>query len=244
MTNKLFVSFCIYFVCCINEYRLTLPRNIQNDRIILLVDNHPSRCNSYAIEFLARHNIDLVTFLPHTTHVIEPFDVCGWGPLKTAISSYKVSNLTKSIAQKFPNEAQRTRYLTISSILNSWFSISLELLRKSFESTGICPLNRSIPLNNRLTNRVVHPAPPGRRANFNIGYKLLTSPQMRISIYNKENNKNIISINQIICPTYKLFYDYLYEDGIVHGINLQNFPPLLISRTPEMYLDAFYYYHK
>ncbi len=244
MTNKLFISFCIYFVCCINEYRLTLPKNIQNDRIILLVDNHPSRCNSYAIEFLARHNIDLLTFPPHTTHVIQPFDVCVAGPLKTAMSSFKVSNLTKSIAQSFPNEAQRIRYLTISSILNSWYSISSELLRKSFEATGICPLNRLIPLNNRLTNRVVHPAPPGRRANFSIGCKLLTSPPMRIALYNKQNNAQIISINQIFCPTYKDFYDYLYQDDIAQGLNLQNFPPLLITTAPGKYEDAFYDYHK
>lgn len=52
-------------MCCINKYRLTLPRNIQNYKIIVLVDNHQSSCNNYAIVFLARNNIDLLTFPPH-----------------------------------------------------------------------------------------------------------------------------------------------------------------------------------
>lgn len=101
MTNKLFVSFCIYFVCNVNNYRLSLPQNIRNEKIILLVDNHPSRCNSWAIEFLARHNIDLLTFPPHATHVLQPFDVCITGPLKTRLASLKTSELTRKYCTRF-----------------------------------------------------------------------------------------------------------------------------------------------
>ena len=176
MTNKLFVSFCIYFVCNVNNYRLSLSQNIRNEKIILLVDNHPSRCNSWAIEFLVRHNIDLLTFPPLTTHVLQPFDECIVGPLKTRLASHKASELTRNIAQEFQNDAQKARYLTISSLLNAWKSIPTELLSKSFKCTGISPLDSSIPLNNKLTNQVVHPIPPGRRNTLNIGCKLLTSP--------------------------------------------------------------------
>lgn len=165
MTNKLFVSFCIYFVCNVNNYRLSLPQNIRNEKIILLVDNHPSRCNSWAIEFLALHNIDLLIFPPHTTHVLQRFDVCIAGQLKTRLTSHKASELTRNIAQEFQNDAQKARYLTISSLLNAWNSIPTELLSKSFKCTGISPLDPSIPLNNRLTNQVVHPIPRGRIIN-------------------------------------------------------------------------------
>ena len=128
MTSKLFVSFCIFFVCNINNYRLSLPQNIRNEKIILLVDNHTSRCNSWAIEFLARHNIDLLTFPPHTTHVLQPFDVCVAGPLKTRMATLKISELISSVSLRFPNDAQKVRYLTISSLLNAWYSIPSELL--------------------------------------------------------------------------------------------------------------------
>ena len=70
MTNKLFTAFVVYFVATMSTYRLELPAELQDKTIYLLVDNHPSRCNSTAVEFLATHNIKLITFPGHCTHVM------------------------------------------------------------------------------------------------------------------------------------------------------------------------------
>ena len=194
MTSKLFVAFCIFFACNISAYRLTLPRNTQNSTITLIVDNHPSRMNSWAIEFLTRHNIELLTLPAHTSHVMQPFDVYVASPLKTRMASFKFINLVKTIANSLPSKAAQARYLTVSALINSWSSIPREVLIKSFEVTGICPMNPSNPLNNPLTNRVNHPPPPVRRNTLNISSSLLTSIQMRIAIYNKNNGTNINNV--------------------------------------------------
>lgn len=42
---------------------------------VLIVDNHSSRLNSYAIEYLIMHRINILTLPVHCTHVLQPIDI-------------------------------------------------------------------------------------------------------------------------------------------------------------------------
>ena len=240
MTTHLFTAFCIYFACIMSQYRLTLPLHLRSEPIILLVDNHSSRVNSQAIEFLVRHNIQLLTFPPHTTHVLQPFDVCVASPLKTKMASYKYIKIVKDTAKELLSGAARARYLTISSLVNSWNSIPQELLIKSFDATGLSPLDQSKALNNPLTNKVVHNPSSGTNT-FRIGCSLLTSDEMRIAIYNKVNGLNVNNINQIITPSDGSLYHHVKEIDDAHGFILQRFPPLLVKSFNNTFIDTFYF---
>lgn len=70
-------------VCKLSYYRLSLPDEIRNDRILLLVDGHPSRYNYEAALILYLFDIDLVLIAPHTSHLLQAFDVAISAPLKT-----------------------------------------------------------------------------------------------------------------------------------------------------------------
>ena len=56
-----------------NDYRL---RNCSFDMpITLLIDSHNSRINYEAMDLFSKKNTRVITFPPHCTHVMQPFDV-------------------------------------------------------------------------------------------------------------------------------------------------------------------------
>ena len=51
--------------------------------VILLLDGHSSHKTLAAIDFCRSHNVTLISFPPHTTHRLQPLDICFFGPLKS-----------------------------------------------------------------------------------------------------------------------------------------------------------------
>ena len=83
MTKNLFSYYCLLLICQVSYYRLSLPENIRHERILLLVDGHPSRYNFEATLILYLFDIDLALIPPHTSHLLQSFDVAVSGPFKT-----------------------------------------------------------------------------------------------------------------------------------------------------------------
>lgn len=149
MTSKLFTIFCIYFSAKISHYRLQLSQEISSEPTILIVDNHPSRINPFAIEVLKQNNIILLTMPPHTSHLLQPFDVTVAKSLKSAMNKNRIDREVNNYSMQFTSNAARARYITVSSIINAWNSIKIETLKNGFKFTGIYPLNSQIVLSKR-----------------------------------------------------------------------------------------------
>ena len=98
MTNFLWNAFVVFFAHDISKYRLQLPIEIRWDEIVLIVDCHGSRVSSFAIEYLKIFNITLITLPAHTTHILQPFDICVAKSLKSHINKFQYS-----IFYQFPN---------------------------------------------------------------------------------------------------------------------------------------------
>ena len=75
MTSDIFTYYCLLLVCQVSHYRLTLPDHLRSERILLLVDGHPSRNNFKAALILYLFGIELVLIPPHTSHLLQQFDV-------------------------------------------------------------------------------------------------------------------------------------------------------------------------
>ncbi|KAK8875563.1 hypothetical protein M9Y10_005731 [Tritrichomonas musculus] len=88
--SKLFVAFCIYFSAKISLYRLQLPEIIASEPTILIVDNHPSRINSFAIEILTQNKIHLLTIPTHTSHILQQFDLTVTKSLKSLMNKSRI----------------------------------------------------------------------------------------------------------------------------------------------------------
>ena len=85
MTKDVFLSYCINLAHEISLWRPTLPPAIRNNRILLLVDGHPSRRCFAGIEYLRMNGVDLLTFPSHCTHLLQPFDVLCASALKARL---------------------------------------------------------------------------------------------------------------------------------------------------------------
>ena len=73
MTKTIFTIWVIYFVAEIQLYRLSLPKDIRDDRILLIVDGHSSRINLDALIILYLFDIDCLILPGHSSHVLQLF---------------------------------------------------------------------------------------------------------------------------------------------------------------------------
>ena len=64
----------------------TWPSGRSHHRL-LLIDGHSSHLTLEFLEFAMEHNIHLLCFPPHSTHVLQPLDVGIFGPLGTYYSN-------------------------------------------------------------------------------------------------------------------------------------------------------------
>jgi hypothetical protein len=93
--------FAIDFCSQPSLYRLSLPSDIADEPVLLLLDGHISRRNTMALTFFNLFNVDILIVPGHTTHVLQPFNVWHRGAaqsiIKTAIATRNklVSGITE-----------------------------------------------------------------------------------------------------------------------------------------------------
>ncbi|KAF2902358.1 hypothetical protein ILUMI_03828 [Ignelater luminosus] len=111
----------------------------ENNRVLLLIDNHESPISVEVIGLYRENGIVLLPFPPHTIHRLQPLDVGVYGPfrsyLTTAQHDWLLTNPAKVIQiRPLATLAQRAyeNALTIKNITSL------------FKNTGLCPLNRQI----------------------------------------------------------------------------------------------------
>lgn len=74
-TSNIFTYYCILLVCQLSQYRMTLQPKIREDPILFISDGHPSRYSFKALLILYLFNIQFLLIPPHTSHLLQPFDV-------------------------------------------------------------------------------------------------------------------------------------------------------------------------
>lgn len=71
--------------------------------VLLVLDNHSSHRDLQVIQYCRENHINLLSFPPHASHIMQPLDVGFFGPLKNAYSrecdKWLVSNAEKVITQ-------------------------------------------------------------------------------------------------------------------------------------------------
>jgi hypothetical protein len=77
MDDKFFSVLLDWFANCLNERGFT-------GKHILLIDNHDSHKRSQPIQVAMKHNIILITFPSHCTHLVQTLDLSFFKPLKQA----------------------------------------------------------------------------------------------------------------------------------------------------------------
>lgn len=75
INRNLFFGFSIFFANLMSHYRLILPLNLRDKKIILTIDGHNSRTSVQAVKYLRQNNIDSIVLPTHMSYLVQAFDV-------------------------------------------------------------------------------------------------------------------------------------------------------------------------
>ena len=114
-------------------------------RGLLLVDGHASRINHRLWQTFKDHDIDVMTFVSHASHVLQPLDLCVFGAFKSRLRGGMTALKTLTLGQK--------RSAVMKRALDSLYhALSPVNVKSGFEKAGIYPLDRDIPLGHTAVN--------------------------------------------------------------------------------------------
>ena len=109
-----------------------------DDPVLLILDNHSSHKSYQSYCFCRENNIHLVSLPPHTSHRLQPLDICFYGPLKEAFN--KECELFLKVNS---NRQTKITPYDLAAIFNRAYIrvATFEKAVNGFQSAGICPLN-------------------------------------------------------------------------------------------------------
>ena len=150
MNKSLFMYWAMIFVAEMSKYRLFLPQQLRNQRILLILDGHKSRANYFVANLLDSYGIDVLILPGHTSHLLQPFDVSIASPLKSKFQE-NISNYDRR--HKDGNGIGRNkslndiRIMMIECFINALSeSANMTNIKSGFRASGIFPLNPEVPL--------------------------------------------------------------------------------------------------
>jgi hypothetical protein len=118
---------------------------------LLILDGHGSHVTPDFIEYCDQNKILLMIYPPHSTHTLQPLDVVMFKPLSTAYSNELSAFLERSQGL---SPIKKSDFFPL--FWKAWASSFQETtILKSFEATGISPLNPDVILK-RFTNTTLN----------------------------------------------------------------------------------------
>ncbi|KAL0858974.1 hypothetical protein ABMA27_010833 [Loxostege sticticalis] len=126
------------FLIFLNHFQ-KYSRSSKENKVLLLLDNHPSHITISALDFCKEHGIVMLSFPPHCSHKLQPVDRSVNGPLKKAVNS-----ACDAWMRSHPGRTM-TIY-DIPSIVATAYPLALTQnnIQAGFRCTGIYPFNRNI----------------------------------------------------------------------------------------------------
>ena len=230
MTQNIFIYFSLLLVCQLFHYRLTLPDSLRHQRIILLVDGHKSRESFTAALIFYLFDIDLVLLPPHTSHLMQAFDVSVASPLK----SYFKKELTEEKYDEFlangftfnKETAQKLRSSLIRAFLNAMTkSATLSNIESGFRKSGIVPININEPLSSQFA-MMNHQEHPYDDQDLLRNYWLNTEEGLN-ELFLKNNDENMGEDDFSI--DLKDIASNLKNSSVADGLSLSDLPPLFVE---------------
>ena len=169
MTRYTFVDWTVNFCNWLSLYRQSLPSADAAKPAMLILDGHLTRLNPAAIDYFRKNNVRVVILPPHSTHILQPFDVL-------VASSFK-SNFKKNMSHL----TSKSDTITADTLLVNAVKAAIDACNQAstfshsvgaFERPGIRPFNPEILRNNPYVLDYQPPEP--NRRPFTISGKVIT----------------------------------------------------------------------
>jgi hypothetical protein len=182
MTAELFTKWATIFVKWLDEYRNRLSWNEKT--AILFIDNCRTHCVASALRIFAEHNVKVISFPPHMTHVLQPIDVSCARAFKAALANSL--DFFRKYPERIPptnrqsNAAKFRATLAVAS-LAALGHCSVTVCLNGFAHSGLYPWSAE----RALESRYVHESDADpeqldrvrRPEIFHRGSSVMTSPE-------------------------------------------------------------------
>jgi hypothetical protein len=169
----------------------------------LILDGHGSHVTMDFIEHCDKRRILLMVFPPHSTHALQPLDVVMFKPLSKAYTAAHANFL-----QKAQGLASITKGDFFPVFWQAWISSFTEsLILKSFEATGIWPMDPNVVL-----KRFIHTPSPDRSSpshlsdNDWIHMERLVRSAVK-DVHQEESKKLSLSLHHLSTENQVLHYE-------------------------------------
>jgi hypothetical protein len=154
MTSDLFSQWANLFAAWATEYRMHIQE--ANTTIVLLVDNCRTHCSLAALETLASHNIKVISFPPHMTHILQPIDVSCARAYKSVLGK-KMAEFEKHPHQlphaAATSQASHKRAVLLMGSLAALQHCDMSICLNGFEECGLYPFSKDRVLASRYVSR-------------------------------------------------------------------------------------------
>ncbi|KAF9440066.1 DDE-domain-containing protein [Macrolepiota fuliginosa MF-IS2] len=127
------------------HFELQTQAKANGHTCVLYVDGHHSHVTCAFLEHCQAHNIKVLCYLAHTTHIYQGLDVVIFNPLKTEYGKQQDHLLCET-----------GEYITKENFLKVYGEAHLTvlqppLIKKAFSTTGLVPFNHDLHLQHQFT---------------------------------------------------------------------------------------------
>jgi hypothetical protein len=147
ITKDLWVYYSLIFCAQISHSRLSLPLALRDEDILLIIGGHKTRLSLLAALSFETNGIDVLVLPPHSSHLLQMFDVGPASPIKGAWKEELAKRMSRISTARPGEKMQRIRIALIESFINSFHrGATPGNIISGFSRTGICPFNPDVVL--------------------------------------------------------------------------------------------------
>ena len=131
VNEDLFLAYLNHFICH--------TRCSKENKVFLILDNHEAHISLAAIDLAKENGVVLLTMPPHTSHRLQPLDVCCFKPFKTAYAQ-AMENWMRSKTGKTITIYEIPEFVAHAQL----HGLTAKNILSAFQSTSIFPYNRDL----------------------------------------------------------------------------------------------------
>ena len=134
MTRFTFLDWCVNFRRWLSFHRASLPVHHAQSKAVLFLDRHTTLVNPAATDYFSRNRVSVIVLPPHTTYILQPFDV----GIAAAFKNTFKKNMWRALSETEQLTADEMRHAAVRSAIDASDQATTRC-GSSFRRTGIHP---------------------------------------------------------------------------------------------------------
>ena len=228
MNRRIFFWWCLIFITEVSYYRLTLPAEIRDKTILLILDGHSSRLSFYPMLLLWIFKIDCLLIPSHCSHILQPFDTGIGSPLNAAFTAIMNLKQFSNQMNNFKILTSELRCMMISSFEEAMHRVCYpDNIRSAFCSAGLVPFDPY----EALKRQYVLPESINSPTDNGFSGRIINSIDMLSMLFEKEKGRKMMDSDLQLSMSQLKFLVMQHQSSTYDGFGLSGLPPLFILKN-------------